>query len=82
MNIALNSMKTAEIRLRRWFAVATTVSEALAAEAAGADAIVAQGAEAGGHRGAFEAQGARDQVGLFAAWRRAREVGRGSGSLM
>src|SRR6185312_8264244 len=37
-----------------WFAVATTVAEAVAAEAAGADVIVAQGAEAGGHRGAFD----------------------------
>ncbi|MGS1008047.1 NAD(P)H-dependent flavin oxidoreductase [Achromobacter anxifer] len=32
---------------------ATTVSEALALEADGVDAIVAQGAEAGGHRGTF-----------------------------
>lgn len=50
-----------------WFANATTVAEAREAEAAGADVIVAQGAEAGGHRGAFEAARA-DQalVGLFA----------------
>jgi nitronate monooxygenase len=33
----------------------TTVTEAEAAQAAGADAIVAQGAEAGGHRSTFEA---------------------------
>ena len=52
----------------RWFAVATTVQEALAAEKAGADAIVAQGMEAGGHRGAFQAQNAHDLVGLFDAW--------------
>lgn len=39
----------------RWFATVTTVAEAKAAEAAGADVIVAQGMEAGGHRGAFEA---------------------------
>ena len=32
-----------------WFAVVTTVAEARAAEAAGADAIIAQGMEAGGH---------------------------------
>jgi nitronate monooxygenase len=32
---------------------ATTVDEALALERAGADAVVAQGAEAGGHRGTF-----------------------------
>jgi nitronate monooxygenase len=36
-----------------WFATATTLSEALRAEEAGADAITAQGFEAGGHRGAF-----------------------------
>jgi nitronate monooxygenase len=39
-----------------WFATATTVEEAKAAEAAGADAIVAQGMEAGGHRGAFQSE--------------------------
>jgi nitronate monooxygenase len=49
-----------------WFATATTVSEAQAAEAAGADAIVAQGMEAGGHRGAFRAEDAERQlVGLI-----------------
>lgn len=48
-----------------WFAVATTVAEARAAEKAGADAIVAQGMEAGGHRGAFSAENAEGQmVGL------------------
>ena len=51
----------------KWFAAATTVAEALEAEAAGADVIVAQGMEAGGHRGAFAAENAaRDMVGLFA----------------
>jgi nitronate monooxygenase len=50
-----------------WFATATTAAEARAAEAAGADAIVAQGMEAGGHRGAFDARDAeRALVGLFA----------------
>jgi nitronate monooxygenase len=50
-----------------WFATVSTVAEALAAEAAGADVIVAQGAEAGGHRGAFDAAEAeRRAVGLFA----------------
>lgn len=49
-----------------WFATATTVAEALEAEAAGADVIVAQGMEAGGHRGAFEAGNAQTSlVGLF-----------------
>ena len=37
-----------------WFATATTVPEAQAAERAGADAVIAQGMEAGGHRGAFD----------------------------
>lgn len=50
-----------------WFATATTVAEAKAAEQAGADAIVAQGMEAGGHRGAFRAEQAEQQmVGLIA----------------
>lgn len=50
-----------------WFANISTVAEARAAEAAGADVIVAQGMEAGGHRGCFEAAMAeRQQVGLFA----------------
>ena len=49
-----------------WFANATTVAEAKAAEAAGADAVVAQGMEAGGHRGAFHADEAEQQmVGLI-----------------
>ena len=50
-----------------WFACATTVAEAKAAEDAGADAIVSQGMEAGGHRGAFQASEAeRQMVGLMA----------------
>ena len=50
-----------------WFATATTVAEAKAAEKAGADAIVAQGMEAGGHRGTFNADDAEFQmVGLMA----------------
>src|SRR6185437_743016 len=50
-----------------WFACVTTLAEALAAQAAGADAIVAQGFEAGGHRGSFDADEAeRRAVGLFA----------------
>ena len=49
-----------------WFATATTVAEASAAVDAGADAIIAQGMEAGGHRGAFDASLAEQRlVGLF-----------------
>lgn len=50
----------------KWFATATTVAEALQAEAAGADVIVVQGSEAGGHRGTFNPGDAiRKSVGLF-----------------
>ncbi|MFC4589127.1 NAD(P)H-dependent flavin oxidoreductase [Sphaerisporangium corydalis] len=50
-----------------WFACANTLEDALAAEEAGADAVVAQGMEAGGHRGAFRQEDAeRTDVGLFA----------------
>lgn len=60
----VNRLKAAGIK---WFANITTVREAREAEAAGADVIVAQGSEAGGHRGCFNADDAeRQQVGLFA----------------
>jgi len=50
-----------------WVANISTLAEARAAEAAGADVIAVQGAEAGGHRGAFDASRAEQQlVGLFA----------------
>jgi nitronate monooxygenase len=50
----------------KWFATATTVTEAKEAEDAGADVIIAQGMEAGGHRGAFDATKAEGRlVGLF-----------------
>jgi nitronate monooxygenase len=50
-----------------WFACVTTLEDALAAQEAGADAVVAQGMEAGGHRGSFDQDAAeRTDVGLFA----------------
>jgi nitronate monooxygenase len=50
-----------------WFASVTTLAEARAAQAAGADAVVAQGFEAGGHRGSFDPGAAeRQAVGLVA----------------
>ena len=50
-----------------WFATATTLAEARAARDAGADAIIAQGYEAGGHRGAFDhAAAERQGIGLIA----------------
>lgn len=50
-----------------WFAAVTTVAEAKAAEKAGADVVVAQGMEAGGHRGSFQPDEAeRQMAGLMA----------------
>ncbi|MDX6438340.1 MAG: nitronate monooxygenase [Gaiellaceae bacterium] len=45
---------------------ATTVAEAQALEAAGVDVVVAQGWEAGGHRGTFERPPAEVEVGSLA----------------
>ena len=60
-------VKRAKQRGIAWFATATTLAEARLAADAGADAIIAQGYEAGGHRGSFEAASAESQgVGLFA----------------
>ena len=58
-----------QLKKRRiaWFATATTLAEARTARDSGADAIIAQGYEAGGHRGSFEGAAAeRQNVGLFA----------------
>ena len=60
----VSEMKTHKIL---WFATVTTVAEAHAAEAAGADVIIAQAMEAGGHRGAFHpAEAVRQMAGLVA----------------
>lgn len=57
-------------RVRRWgakvLASATTVDEARWLEARGVDAIIAQGVEAGGHRGIFLTEDLTTQVGTFA----------------
>jgi len=57
-------------RVRRWgskiLGCATTLEEALWLEANGADAIIAQGLEAGGHRGIFLNDDLGTQVGTFA----------------
>jgi len=57
-------------RVKRWGArvlgSATTVEEARWLEAHGADAVIAQGVEAGGHRGVFLAEDLSTQVGTFA----------------
>ena len=57
-------------RVKAWGArvlsSATTVEEALWLEAHGADAIIAQGLEAGGHRGMFLTDKLTNQMGTFA----------------
>jgi nitronate monooxygenase len=57
-------------RVRAWgskiLASATTVEEAQWLEAHGVDAIIAQGLEAGGHRGMFLSEDVSTQVGTFA----------------
>lgn len=57
-------------RVKSWgskvFASATTVDEARWLEAHGVDAVIAQGFEAGGHRGMFLSEDLTTQVGTFA----------------
>lgn len=48
---------------------ATSVAEARALAAAGVDAVVAQGYEAGGHRGVFDPNAHDDRLGTFALTR-------------
>jgi nitronate monooxygenase len=50
-------------------ASATSLDEGRAAVAAGVDAVVAQGYEAGGHRGVFDADAADDRLGTLALTR-------------
>ena len=57
-------------RVKRWgtriLSSATTVEEALWLEAHGVDAVIAQGMEAGGHRGIFLGDDLTTQLGTFA----------------
>jgi nitronate monooxygenase len=57
-------------RVKKWgskvLSSATTVEEAVWLEQRGVDAIIAQGAEAGGHRGIFLSQDLTTQAGTFA----------------
>lgn len=50
----------------RVLASATTLEEALWLEARGVDAVIAQGLEAGGHRGHFLSEDLSEQLGTFA----------------
>jgi len=68
----LRALKEAGILL---LATATSLSEARTLAAAGVDAIVAQGYEAGGHRGMFDPDAPDDRLGVFALTRiLAREI--------
>lgn len=60
---ALAALKAAGTRL---ISTATTVAEARALEAAGIDAIIAQGYEAGGHRGTHQPSAPSQGVGTLA----------------
>jgi nitronate monooxygenase len=60
---ALDAIRDAGIRV---LASATTVAEAEHLEERGVDAVVAQGAEAGGHRGSFLVEGDDGPVGTLA----------------
>ena len=50
----------------RVISTATTVEEALQLVAAGADAVIAQGSEAGGHRGTFSSEFNKGEIGTLA----------------
>lgn len=63
---ALEKLRRAGIVM---LASATSLDEARLIEAAGLDAIVAQGWEAGGHRGTFDPDRADDQLGTIALTR-------------
>ncbi|SAL82943.1 2-nitropropane dioxygenase [Caballeronia arvi] len=62
----IDALRGAGIKL---IASATNVREAEQVAAAGMDAIVAQGIEAGGHRGIFDPQADDDNLGTFALTR-------------
>jgi len=65
-DVTLRALRDAGILL---FATATSLAEAHRIEAAGIDAIVAQGWEAGGHRGMFDPDAPDDQLGTLALTR-------------
>jgi nitronate monooxygenase len=62
----IETLRTAGIVL---LATATSLDEGKAVAAAGVDAVVAQGFEAGGHRGVFDPNGRDDQLGTMALTR-------------
>ncbi|WP_244850779.1 nitronate monooxygenase family protein [Caballeronia sp. SL2Y3] len=65
-NDAIDALRNAGITL---MAAATNLREAEQVAAAGMDAIIAQGVEAGGHRGVFDTEADDDRIGTFALTR-------------
>lgn len=65
---AIGARKTAALKARGVFVIgtATNVAEAKLLESQGVDAIVAQGAEAGGHRGTFVGRAEDSLIGTMA----------------
>ncbi|HYF85415.1 NAD(P)H-dependent flavin oxidoreductase [Azospirillum sp.] len=61
-----DSVAAAKAHGMRVLGTATTVAEAVALEQAGVDAVIAQGSEAGGHRGSFIGDPAANLVGTMA----------------
>lgn len=61
-----HTVRTAHRAGARVLCTATTVDEARTLEAAGVDAIIAQGAEAGGHRGSFATDYRQALIGTLA----------------
>lgn len=61
-----DSVAAAKARGMRVLGTATTVAEAVALEQAGVDAVIAQGSEAGGHRGSFIGDPAANLIGTMA----------------
>lgn len=62
--VAIQALRQADIQI---WGCATNLSEALALQQAGVDAVIAQGIEAGGHRGVFDPAPNQDQaIGLLA----------------
>ena len=64
-----NALSALRMRGIYLMATATSLEEAGAIEAAGIDAIVAQGIEAGGHRGVFDPEARDDALGTIALTR-------------
>ncbi|MGF7175669.1 NAD(P)H-dependent flavin oxidoreductase [Azospirillum doebereinerae] len=61
-----DTVQAAKARGIRVMGTATTVAEAVALEQAGVDAVIAQGSEAGGHRGSFLGDPAANLIGTMA----------------